>query len=245
VEWWACTGLICLKIGTGGGLLWVIEWTPRFHEVHTVSVLSEEPLASQKWLCCMKLVIIPGFTACDTQKLLYQNKCGWKNYNLFWSSDCYAFCNYCVCFSYKPVWLLCHPKEFVECQPTPLWSVCIMELEYLVLVPFNGNLWTFKQEGINFHFYFVLNGCFLQFSSTVLFCLHYFTVEHSELSILSHFILINVYFIHPGSWKAHHKISELPLVVLIVAFSDNEFIWPIEISERHALFILMIKMIKR
>ena len=52
-----------------------------------ISLLSEEPLASQEGLCPMELVIIPGFTACVTHKL-YLNVCGLKSYSLFQSSDC-------------------------------------------------------------------------------------------------------------------------------------------------------------
>jgi hypothetical protein len=56
VGWGAWTGSIWLRIGTGGGLLWIRWWTFGFHKVWGISWLAENLLASQEWLCFLELV---------------------------------------------------------------------------------------------------------------------------------------------------------------------------------------------
>ena len=51
----ALTGLICLRIGTGGRLLWTRWWTFSFHKMWRVCWPSEDLLASEG-LCLMELV---------------------------------------------------------------------------------------------------------------------------------------------------------------------------------------------
>jgi hypothetical protein len=43
-----------LRIGTGGGLLWMRQWTSGFHKMRGISWLAENMLASQDGLCCME-----------------------------------------------------------------------------------------------------------------------------------------------------------------------------------------------
>jgi hypothetical protein len=52
------TRLIWLRIGAGGGLLWMREWTFRFHKMWGISWLAENRLASQEGLCCVEWVSI-------------------------------------------------------------------------------------------------------------------------------------------------------------------------------------------
>ena len=47
----AWTGLICLRIGKGGGLLWTRQWTFGLHKMLGVSRPAEELWTSQKGLC--------------------------------------------------------------------------------------------------------------------------------------------------------------------------------------------------
>jgi hypothetical protein len=49
----AWTGLIWLRIGTGGGHLWMQLWTFRFHKMRGISWLAENWLVSQG-LCSME-----------------------------------------------------------------------------------------------------------------------------------------------------------------------------------------------
>ena len=51
----AWTWFICLMIGTGGGLLWVMWWTFAFHKTRGISWVCEDLLASQERLCPMEL----------------------------------------------------------------------------------------------------------------------------------------------------------------------------------------------
>jgi hypothetical protein len=53
----AWPGLIWLRKGTCGGLLWKRYWTSGFHKMRGISWPSEELLASQEGLCSMELVI--------------------------------------------------------------------------------------------------------------------------------------------------------------------------------------------
>jgi hypothetical protein len=48
--------VISLRIGTGGGLLWVRWWTFGFHKMRGISWLADNLLASQEGLCCVELV---------------------------------------------------------------------------------------------------------------------------------------------------------------------------------------------
>jgi hypothetical protein len=48
--------LIWLRIGTGGGSLWMRWWTFGFHKIRGVSWLAEDLLAFQEAHCCMELV---------------------------------------------------------------------------------------------------------------------------------------------------------------------------------------------
>jgi hypothetical protein len=52
----AQTGSMLLKIGTGGGLLWIRRWTFGFHKLLGISWIADV-LASQEALCSMQLVI--------------------------------------------------------------------------------------------------------------------------------------------------------------------------------------------
>jgi hypothetical protein len=45
-----------LRIGTGGGLLWMRQWTSEFHKMRGISWLAEKLLASQEGICSMELV---------------------------------------------------------------------------------------------------------------------------------------------------------------------------------------------
>jgi hypothetical protein len=58
------TGLSWLRIGTGGGLLWMRQWTSGFHKMRGISWLADKPLASQEGLCCMELVSSKGYPGC-------------------------------------------------------------------------------------------------------------------------------------------------------------------------------------
>jgi len=51
----AWTGLIWLRIGTGGWRLWMRWWTFVFHEMRGMSWIAEDLLASQGGLCCFAL----------------------------------------------------------------------------------------------------------------------------------------------------------------------------------------------
>jgi hypothetical protein len=63
VGWWAWTGSIWLRIGTGGGLLWMRLWTFGSHKMRGISWVAQDVLASQEGLCSMewvsKYVFIP------------------------------------------------------------------------------------------------------------------------------------------------------------------------------------------
>ena len=48
------TGLICLRIGTGGGHFWMLQRTFGFHKMREISWLADELLASQEGLCSME-----------------------------------------------------------------------------------------------------------------------------------------------------------------------------------------------
>jgi hypothetical protein len=50
----AWTGSICLKIVTGGGYLWMRQWTFGFHKMRRISWLAENRLASQEVFCSME-----------------------------------------------------------------------------------------------------------------------------------------------------------------------------------------------
>jgi hypothetical protein len=52
----AWTGLIWLKIGTGGGHLWMRLWTFGFHKMWGISWVAEELVASQEGLCSLELI---------------------------------------------------------------------------------------------------------------------------------------------------------------------------------------------
>jgi hypothetical protein len=49
----AWTGSFWLRIGTGGGLLWIRWWTFGFHKMREIPWLNEDLLASQEGLCFM------------------------------------------------------------------------------------------------------------------------------------------------------------------------------------------------
>jgi hypothetical protein len=51
----AWSGLICLRIRTDGGLLWMRQWTFGFHKMRGISWLAENHLASQEGMCPMGL----------------------------------------------------------------------------------------------------------------------------------------------------------------------------------------------
>jgi hypothetical protein len=50
----AWTGLIWLRVGTGGGHLWMRQWTCGFHKTLGISWLAENQLASPEGLCSME-----------------------------------------------------------------------------------------------------------------------------------------------------------------------------------------------
>jgi hypothetical protein len=52
----AWTGSSWLRIGTGGGLLWMWQWTFKFHKMRGISWLAENRLASQEGPCSTKKV---------------------------------------------------------------------------------------------------------------------------------------------------------------------------------------------
>ena len=52
----AWTGLIWLRIRTGGGQLWMWWWTFRFHKMRGISWLAENRFVSQEELCSMEWV---------------------------------------------------------------------------------------------------------------------------------------------------------------------------------------------
>jgi hypothetical protein len=54
VGWEAWTGLIWLRIGTGGELLWTRLWTFGFHKMRGISWVAQEVLASHEGLCSME-----------------------------------------------------------------------------------------------------------------------------------------------------------------------------------------------
>jgi hypothetical protein len=56
VGWGALTGLSWFRIGTGGGYLWLREWTFGFHKMRGIFWLAENRLASQEGLCSMEWV---------------------------------------------------------------------------------------------------------------------------------------------------------------------------------------------
>jgi hypothetical protein len=53
----AWTGLIWLRIGTGGGVLWMRQRSSGFHKMRGISWLAEGLLASQEGLSCVDLFI--------------------------------------------------------------------------------------------------------------------------------------------------------------------------------------------
>jgi hypothetical protein len=55
VGWRARTGLIWLRTGTGGKLLWIRLWTFGFHKMWRISWVALNVLASQEGLCSMQL----------------------------------------------------------------------------------------------------------------------------------------------------------------------------------------------
>jgi hypothetical protein len=59
--WGAWIGFIWLRIGTGGGLLWVRESTFGFHKTRGISWLAEDLLASQEGLCSIELVSLANW----------------------------------------------------------------------------------------------------------------------------------------------------------------------------------------
>jgi hypothetical protein len=52
----AWTGSILVRIGTGGGQLWMRWWNLGFHKMRGISWVAEEMLACQEELCSMELV---------------------------------------------------------------------------------------------------------------------------------------------------------------------------------------------
>jgi hypothetical protein len=48
------TGSMCLRIGTGGGQLWMQQCTVGFHKMREIAWLAENRLASQERLCSME-----------------------------------------------------------------------------------------------------------------------------------------------------------------------------------------------
>jgi hypothetical protein len=50
------TGLIWLRAGIGGGLLWMRRWTFVFHKMRGISWVAEDVFTSQEGLCSMQLV---------------------------------------------------------------------------------------------------------------------------------------------------------------------------------------------
>ena len=64
--WRACTEPVLLRIGTGGGLLWMRWWTFGFHKMREISWLAEDLLAPHIGLCCVELVSYMNYsTACN------------------------------------------------------------------------------------------------------------------------------------------------------------------------------------
>ena len=55
LDWEAWTGLIWLRIGIGGGRLWMRQWTSMVHKKRGISWLADNRLASQEGLCSMEL----------------------------------------------------------------------------------------------------------------------------------------------------------------------------------------------
>ena len=53
VAWGGMTRLFWLRIGAGGGLLWLRWWIFGFHKMRGISWLDEGLLASQEGLCCI------------------------------------------------------------------------------------------------------------------------------------------------------------------------------------------------
>ena len=52
----AWIGLMWLRIGTGGGHLWMRQWAFGFHKMQGISWLAENRLASQEGLCSMEWI---------------------------------------------------------------------------------------------------------------------------------------------------------------------------------------------
>jgi hypothetical protein len=52
----ALTELVCLRIGTSGGLLWMRYWTFGFHKMRAISWIAEDLLVFKGSLCCKQLV---------------------------------------------------------------------------------------------------------------------------------------------------------------------------------------------
>ena len=52
----AWTGLIWLRMRTGGGLSWIWWWAFGFYKIRGISWVAQDMLASQEGLCCMELV---------------------------------------------------------------------------------------------------------------------------------------------------------------------------------------------
>jgi hypothetical protein len=53
-NWEAWTELICLRVGTGGGRLWMQQWTFWFYKMGGISWLAEELLVSHEGVCPMR-----------------------------------------------------------------------------------------------------------------------------------------------------------------------------------------------
>ena len=56
MQWWQGP----LRIGTGGGLLWLREWNFGFHKMRRISWPAEDLLASQEGVCSVERVSIEG-----------------------------------------------------------------------------------------------------------------------------------------------------------------------------------------
>jgi hypothetical protein len=83
----AWTGLICFRMGTGGWLLWMWEWTFGFHEMQRISWLAEDMLASQG-LCCMETFTTITATAIATVTIAYTTV-------YHWGKNCGSKCKRC------------------------------------------------------------------------------------------------------------------------------------------------------
>jgi hypothetical protein len=115
-----CSGVeeTILRIRTGGGLLWVRQWTFGFHKMRGISWVAEELSASQGGLCSMKLVTTEVAMACPNWTKFYFIVSITTCFDLYqvifkfyisrlskiFASDCTAYehpiTNYRVAFSY-------------------------------------------------------------------------------------------------------------------------------------------------